>query len=339
MHELEARTLLSKGVPGLSQPRIVELARRLGEWPFALELGRAMMRQRIEQGDSVDHSAERLMQILNKRGPHGLARGTGDLRSQTVDGILEGSLELLNYEQRRQLMELSVFPEDVAIPLSAAAALWGLDELETEETLQKFARLYLLKLDLGRGSVRLHDVMRQWLAAGVTNVSDLHNRLVDAWPDCMHLPDVYAWRWLPWHLAQTRRISDLQKLLFDPCWLQEKLAHTDVNAVISDFDRLKPAREAYLIQGAIRLSAHILAKDPRQFASQLVGRLIEHSQPVIRDFIAQLTNTAVGPWLRPLRPALDQPETGLLRTILGGLREWHSAQMGGERHPCLTIGP
>jgi hypothetical protein len=47
------------------------------------------------------------------------------------------------------------------MPLSAAAVLWGLDEFESEETAQRFARLYLLKLDLGRGSMRLHNVLHR----------------------------------------------------------------------------------------------------------------------------------------------------------------------------------
>ena len=74
MREGESSALLSKGVPGLDAARARELSRRLGEWPIALELASAMMRQRIEQGDSAEKAAQRLLQILDKRGPRGWQR-------------------------------------------------------------------------------------------------------------------------------------------------------------------------------------------------------------------------------------------------------------------------
>ncbi len=323
MHEEESSALLSKGVPGLDAARARELSRRLGEWPFALELASAMMRQRIEQGDSAEKAVQRLLQILDKRGPHGLAKGTGDPRHRNIDAVLEGSLELLSGEDRTRLTELSIFPEDIPIPLSAASALWGLDEFESEETAQRLARLYLLKLDFGKGSMRLHDVMRGWLAAK-TNAIALHGRLVDAWSDWMRLPDGFAWRWLTWHLMQAGRTADVARILWDPAWLKAKLDATDVNALIGDFEYLKPSREAELIQGALRLSSHVLAKDPTQFASQMAGRLLPHdAQPSVHRFTFLLTQAADRPWLRLRQPALDPPGAGLLRT-LGGHSDWVS---------------
>ena len=72
MREAESLALLSKGVPGLDPMQARELSRRLGEWPIALELASAMMRQRIEQGDSAEHAAQWLSQILDKKGPRAL---------------------------------------------------------------------------------------------------------------------------------------------------------------------------------------------------------------------------------------------------------------------------
>jgi len=313
----ESSALLSKGVAGLDAARVAELSRRLGEWPLAIELASAMMRQRIEQGDSAEKAAQRLLQILDKRGPRVLARGTGELRHRNMDAVLEGSLELLSGEDRTHLTELSIFPEDIPIPLSAASALWGLDEVESEETAQRLARLYLLKLDFGNGSMRLHDVMRGWLAAK-TNATALHGRLVDAWSNWMRLPDAFAWRWLTWHLMQAGRTADIERILWDPAWLKAKLNKTDVNALIGDFEYLKPSREAELVQGALRLSSHVLARDPAQFASQMAGRLLPHdAQPSVHRFTVLLTQTADCPWLRLRQPALDPPGTGLLRTLAG----------------------
>ena len=318
MSAAESLALISKGVPGLDPTRAREFSQRLGEWPIALELASAMMRQRIEQGDTADRSAQRLLQILDKKGPRGLARGTGNPRHRTIDSVLEGSLELLTEEDRRRLIELSIFPEDISIPITAAASLWGLDEFESEGTAQRFERLYLLKLDLARGSMGLHDVMQDWLASATSSASELHSRLVNSWPDWMRLPDTYAWRWLPWHLLKAGRKAEIQKLLWNPAWLKAKLAATDVNALAADFDYLKPSAEEKLIQGALRLSAHVLAKDTSQYSSQMIGRLLPLSDQLgIQEFIDSLTRTADQPWLRPLWPALDPPGTALLRTLVG----------------------
>src|ERR1039458_8902952 len=73
-----------------------------------------------------------------------------------------------------------------------------------------------------------------------------------------------------------------------------------------------------LIRGAVRLSAHVIEKDPRQFASQVVGRLLPYRDaPAIQQFIDEIASGAPTPWLRPLHPALHPPGTPLLRTLEG----------------------
>jgi hypothetical protein len=80
-----------------------------------------------------------------------------------------------------------------------------------------------------------------------------------------------------------------------------------------------PDREALsLIHDAVRLSSHVLAQDPLQFASQIVGRLLSHDrQPTVRRFMTSLTQAAPRPWLRPMQPSLDPPGTGLRCTLAG----------------------
>src|ERR1017187_3016673 len=73
-----------------------------------------------------------------------------------------------------------------------------------------------------------------------------------------------------------------------------------------------------LIRGAVRLSAHVIDKDPRQFASQVVGRLLPYCDvPAIRQCIDEIAAGAPKPWLRPLHPALHPPGTSLIRTLEG----------------------
>ena len=71
-----------------------------------------------------------------------------------------------------------------------------------------------------------------------------------------------------------------------------------------------------LIHQAIQLSSHVIDKDPRQFASQLVGRLHEVGHnPGVGSFLKELTAAIPFPWIRPLHGGLTPPGTALLRTL------------------------
>jgi hypothetical protein len=99
-----------------------------------------------------------------------------------------------------------------------------------------------------------------------------------------------------------------------------------LHSIQLDYVRSKyPGREALeLIHGALRLSAHVLDKDPFQFASQMIGRLLIHRDtPAILQFLDAIAVSAPKPWLRPLTPALYHPGTS------GGTVERHSGRVTG----------
>jgi hypothetical protein len=80
-----------------------------------------------------------------------------------------------------------------------------------------------------------------------------------------------------------------------------------------------------LIRSAVRLSSNVIERDPSQFASQAVGRLLPHREAVaIARWTDEIAAAAPRPWLRPLRPALHPPGIGLLRMLEG-----HSADVNG----------
>jgi WD40 repeat protein len=83
-----------------------------------------------------------------------------------------------------------------------------------------------------------------------------------------------------------------------------------------------PNREALaLIHEAIRLSAHVIAKDESQFASQMVGRLLPlRDKPAVRGFADSLVEGAPRPWVRLLHATLHPPGTPLIRTLEGHSR-------------------
>ena len=80
-----------------------------------------------------------------------------------------------------------------------------------------------------------------------------------------------------------------------------------------------PNREALdLIHGAIRLSAHVITRDPDQFASQVAGRLLPyHDLPTLKKFGERAALGTSKPWLRLLQATLHPPGTSLLRTLQG----------------------
>jgi WD40 repeat protein len=85
-----------------------------------------------------------------------------------------------------------------------------------------------------------------------------------------------------------------------------------VRARYSDREALK------LIHGAIRLSSNIIARDPAQFASQVVGRLLPHQGSASIDrFTHAVSMGAPSPWLRSLWPTLHPPGTSFIRTLKG----------------------
>ncbi|MSV29537.1 MAG: TIR domain-containing protein, partial [Bryobacterales bacterium] len=94
---------------------------------------------------------------------------------------------------------------------------------------------------------------------------------------------------------------------------------------------LYPDRDALeLIHGAVRLSAHVIEKDPHQFASQVLGRLLPYRDaPGIARFLGEVAAGAPVPWLRPLHAALHPPGTPLLRTLEG-----HSDSVS-----CVAVTP
>ncbi len=103
---------------------------------------------------------------------------------------------------------------------------WGVDPFDCEELVTRLAALSLLYYDLPHRSIRLHDMIRAYLAGQLADPAALHARLLDAWGDLHTLPNAYAWRWAGYHLAAAGRSEHLRRLLLDYNWLQAKLNAT-----------------------------------------------------------------------------------------------------------------
>ncbi len=303
-----------------------KLATRLGEWPLMLELAGAQLRQRVVRGDTVEGALEWVNKALDKRGFTAFDPRSAAERNEAIGRSIDASLDLLTPQEQERCFELAIFPEDTDIPLAVVGSLWqrdGFDEFDTEDLVQRLDGLSLLKYDLQGLTVRLHDVLRAFLGNRLTDAAALHGWMLDVWGDPRALsPDLqYGWTWLAYHMREAGRLGDLLDLLADYTWMQAKLDATDPNALLSDYDLAVSSSNSHvlvLIQGAIRLSAHILAEDASQLAPHLLGRLMKLTQfREIQDLLHQIETAQTGIWLRPIFPNLSAPGGPLIRTMVG----------------------
>ena len=246
---------------------------------------------------------------------------------------LEVSVDALPQEDRERYSDLAVFPEEDAIPEGPLSRLWNIDDLDTRDAMRHLAARSLATLRETRDELCLilHDLQRDLLRKyREQSLPYLHARLVEAYADVCETQiaksedqigskwsfgpdDGYYFERLPWHLKECQKEVDLRSLLLDIYWLQAKLNATDVAALISDYDLLGHDKELGLIQDAIRLSAHILRRDPSQLVSQLQGRLHWMEPQITR--LEEQWNGASMPWMRLLMPTIATPESSLIEVF------------------------
>ena len=327
MEANEAVQLLGTGLPSDGRRQIGELADRLGKWPLLLGIVNGTVRERVEKmNQSLGDALTWVSKALARRGLTAFESANAGERERAVQLTMAVSLELFSETERERFQELAIFHEDVNVPLQVVLRLWQatghFDEFDTEDLCVRLQRHSLLQtLDLATREVRLHGVMRTYLQTALARRPDprlVHGKLVDAWGDPHKLPDSYAWRWYAYHLSEAGRQADLRALLLSPEWLQAKLGATDVTSLTADFDYQPEDEDLRLVQGAIRLSSNAIARDPGQFASQMVGRLLLHQYvPIIAKFTDRVAENIRSPWLRLLQPTLHPPGTALVRVLEG----------------------
>jgi hypothetical protein len=96
--------------------------------------------------------------------------------------------------------------------------------------------LSLIELELGKGHVQIHDALRVFYLAQLEDEKTLHRKLVLTWGDPHKLIELYAWRWIAYHIVGAGLQDKLREQLLDFSWLDRKLHATDVNSLLIDFD-------------------------------------------------------------------------------------------------------
>jgi hypothetical protein len=157
-----------------------------------------------------------------------------------------------------------------------------------------------------------HHSVRDWITqagqAGqyVVRVQLGHHRLADeGWRQYERDPQIgledrtslYFILHLPIHLSACHRKYHLTRLLLDCEWMQAKLEHADVSALLADYQYLKEQQTCRLVRDAIQLSAYVISRYPEQLVPQLVGRLLpRNSDPLIREFNQRACRVAPMVW-------------------------------------------
>lgn len=174
----EAVQMLTRGLAPTNMEPFEQLAPRLGKWPLALSLAREVLVQRFTRGDTLEGALEYVNRALDKKGVQAFDRPDADDRHHAVGKTLEVSLKLLAPEDRQRLMGLAVLPGDTDIPLRSVGVLWDLDDFDVETLVQRLDSLSLLKLDLTAKTVRVHDLVRAYLASQLPDPDAIHGQLI-----------------------------------------------------------------------------------------------------------------------------------------------------------------
>ncbi len=106
--------------------------------------------------------------------------------------------------------------------------------------------------------------------------------------------------------------------ILDGAWLWSRLASVGLDGVVADLRLFSDDPEVAEVLGALELSAHVVAADPRQLPGQLSGRLRSSRSLQIHDLLAALAAAAENggePWLQPATASLVPPG-GPLRRVL-----------------------
>lgn len=135
----------------------------------------------------------------------------------------------------------------------------------------------------------------------------------------------------PYNLVKSGNLEKYYKILTNFTFIETKINHLEfgVQALIEDYDLInntellnnpeynaETVKALKLIQGALRLSTHVLYQDAMQLAGQLTGRLLSFGMPEIQALLEQIVQTKTI-CLRPLTPSLTPPGGALVRTLNG----------------------
>ncbi|MCK5015146.1 MAG: TIR domain-containing protein, partial [Candidatus Omnitrophica bacterium] len=320
----------------------VSVAKECGNLPFALALCGAMERDGTSWPDMLDALKEADLTFIEKKFPNYPYTDVLKSLKISVDALESEDLEAVKHYQN-----LVFFHSHKKIPEAAIMTLW----MHTDELKERYARKLLTTLnskalltldgETPHRFVTLHDLQHDYLRAIKGDQNKFHVELLEAYQKkCKDgwstgPNDGYFFEHLSYHLVEARRKEELRQLLFDFDWIWAKLAATDVNSLITDYDFLPEDRQLRLVQGAIRLSSTALARDKTELVGQLFGRLQSFRESEIQSMLKQARGRKSGLWLYPLTASLTPPGP-LMRTLEGHRSEVYAVAVTPDSRSAVS---
>lgn len=341
----QARALLTYQLPSLPEGTTDALLRATGRWPLLLRLTNKFIARQIDTGADPTTAADQIVARLRHSGPTALDPDAAidpndsEQRNASVRAAIEASTELLpsGNSGSVRFTELAVFVEDEPVPIELVAHLWhatgSLTVEESRSLCWNLNELSLLQVDPNAGgSVRLHDVVRDYLRQqlGQQRLRDLHATLVDttaatlasaspqsgdsdgpdrAW---WQMPDGYLCNHLVTHMLDAGRAAQAEALVLDLRWITWRLGIRDHQALWSDLTAID-SDSARLAANDLDLSIHLLSPiEPSHALDAIVrSRLGHHDR--WRDQAASWRPEH--PTLRSRWPLHDLPHPNQRRTL------------------------
>ena len=307
--------------------------------PLALSVAGAMAVDKVPWDALVNALEQGKVAFLNH--PYG-----------SVFPSLTASVDRLAAGDCERYLELAVFDEDVAAPVSVVCSLWrhtgGLESFEADALLAALAGKSLLSLkseSLGdetgevnphagqppprAASILFHALQHDYLRFRANKLPELHGALLEAlaanstaspgqhdWAS-LAVAEPYLWDHAVEHLGGAGRPADVERLLTSPNWVERKFQARGVVPLLNDFHTVQAGSNAYLIQRALQMSAHVISHSPNQLANQMFGRLGVSGSAALDEFTEALYELTPRPRLRGLRAAHSRPGGAELRTLSG----------------------
>ena len=270
-----------------------------------------------------------------------------------VERAIDFNLASIEPASRELYLELSIFPEDVWIPLAVLEVYCPHPPAVAVQQLCA-RRLLARRGDGALAEVRLHDLQRAYTRGRtpVARQKELHERLLSRyknrvegspeWWNCtaVGMPDAnFFCTWLAYHLVESRGSdgrSEAAALMCEFEWLDTKLRATsgDVASILFDFRQFSSS-ENEAISLAFGQCAHIVESEPHQLAFQLAGRLPQGSACVAAARSSLERGTIqIGDSGRQISLA---PKPNLLTSTDGPLRQTMAAHTDWIR--TLSVSP
>jgi hypothetical protein len=362
MSPLQARAVLTWGLPKLPDVLVTGLIQATGRWALLLRLTNRLIAVQIATGADPRIAAEQILHRLRLYGPATVDGPAGtwalddpDKRNQAVRASIEAATTLLPPGGAERFNELGIFAEDELIPIPVVAQLWQATSGQTEDQARTLCRdlerLSLLTLEPSHGGrVSLHDVIRDYLRGELdeSELARLNGLLIDiiaptlppAQPLAPTAPDPERAWWqvehgylldhLVAHLIAAGRTALAEAVAGDLRWVEARLTQRGPSAPWSDLTHVNTPHTRSLAN-SLGQAAHLLTPTdpPHALTGVLHNRLDAHPhwQPQITAF---QDDPAQRPCLVNRWPLPDIPHEAVQRILTGHAGEVESVAIAPD---------